>query len=230
MCRSAAGGKPGRRCVTSREKETARKRKYRALKKVQGQIAQFIEENGERWVGDYKLDTMSSPKVARAMLIAYEAHKGVNRKTGEPYVNHVLRVAKRLQDAGFNSNVISVAVLHDAVEDSDLTLDDLRREGFNEMIVSGVDSVTKREGEAYEDAIARAAAHPIGRLVKLSDNLDNTSPSQLTPFDEARKARALRKYAPAKELLRSIINPENARPLTMRGTFTMKFLFEDDRD
>lgn len=225
MCRAAKDGKPGRRCATTKEYERTRKRKYRALKRVQGQISQFVQEHGERWVGDYKLDSMSSPKVAKAMLIAFEAHRGVDRKNGEPYVNHVLRVAKRLQDAGFDSNVISVAVLHDAVEDSDLTLDDLRREGFNEQIVSGVDSVTKREGEEYPDAVKRAAAHPIGRLVKLSDNLDNSSEDQLAVFSPERRLRAIRKYTPAREVLVKAIKASSSTSFTIRGTFKSEVLF-----
>lgn len=226
MCRSAKNGQPGRRCATSKEHERNRKRKYRALKKVEGQIAEFVAEHGDKWTGDVKLSSMSSPKVAKALLFAYKAHEGVERKSGEPYVNHPLRVAKRLQDAGFDSNVICVAILHDAVEDSDLTLDDLREAGFNEMIVSGVDSVTKRDGEEYMDAVARASAHPIGRLVKLSDNLDNSSPEQLAPFNEERKLRAIRKYTPAKKMLRSVIESSSQSfTFTVRGSYKRSLLF-----
>ena len=61
------------------------------------------------------------------------------------------------------------AVLHDVVEDSDLTLDDLRGRGFPAEVVEAVDCLTKREGESYEERIRRARANHIARRVKLAD-------------------------------------------------------------
>jgi (p)ppGpp synthase/HD superfamily hydrolase len=64
-------------------------------------------------------------------------------------------------------------VLHDVVENCDWTIDDLPSEGFSPAVLRAIDSVTKREGESYDDFIARAAADPIGRRVKLADLQDN---------------------------------------------------------
>jgi len=85
-----------------------------------------------------------------------------------------------------------VAVLHDVVEDSDVTLDDLRRQGYGERIVAAVDHLTRREGESYDDFVARAAADPLARAVKvadLEDNLDTTRLAEITERDQERLAR-----------------------------------------
>jgi (p)ppGpp synthase/HD superfamily hydrolase len=65
------------------------------------------------------------------------------------------------------------AMLHDVVEDTDWTLDELRQEGFPELILHAVDCLTKREGRSYDDLIQRAASDPIARQVKLGDLEDN---------------------------------------------------------
>jgi (p)ppGpp synthase/HD superfamily hydrolase len=67
----------------------------------------------------------------------------------------------------------TVAVLHDVVEDTTVTLDELRREGFSDEVVSAVEHMTHREGESYEDFIERAKSHPVARRVKLADLEDN---------------------------------------------------------
>ena len=196
MCRDKAHG--GRRCPDTAEKRQAhnlRRRNRRIVVKAHN----LVHVEGE-WTGNHPID-IASPTVAKAFVIAVQSHKGVKRISGEPYINHPLRVAQRLQHAGFKDDVVAVALLHDAVEDSDLTLEDLAKHGFSEHIVSGVDSVTKRKGEDYPTAVKRASAHPIGRLVKLSDNLDNSSPEQISPLDPQRQVRAKAKYAAVRGLL-----------------------------
>lgn len=225
MCRDTQHG--GRRCsesASARQRRNERKRDRYAVQR----IATVIRQQDEKWQGDYDVD-LTSPMVARAMLLAIKAHEGVVRKTGEAYINHPLRVAKFLQERLFNDDVVAVALLHDAVEDSDLTLEDLRKHGFNERVVSGVDAVTKREGEEYTEAVKRAVKHPIGRLVKLSDNIDNTSPSQLAPFNEERRLRAVRKYTPARqELLRSIREIEDRSLFSGEKAFTATYALTKD--
>jgi (p)ppGpp synthase/HD superfamily hydrolase len=210
MCRSQNHSGEARRCSQSQTKINKRnehRRTRHALVVAKKIIDDVLKTpNGERWLGELTID-LSNALVAKAFAIAVKAHQGTDRINGEPYINHPLRVAKRLQDNGFNEEVIIVAILHDAVEDSPLTLGDLKRFGYNERIVSGVDSVTKRSGEQYPDAVQRASAHPIGRLVKLSDNLDNSSESQIKPLSPERQARAIAKYTPARLLiLNSIVN------------------------
>ena len=100
-----------------------------------------------------------------------------------------------------------VAVLHDVCEDCPgWTFESLRGDGFSEEILAALDSVTKREGEAYEEFVLRAAANPIGRRVKLADLRDNSDLSRITnPSVEDHERIA--KYARAIELIRN--SPES---------------------
>ena len=124
----------------------------------------------------------------RAISIAATAHAGQIDKAGRPYILHPLRVMLAL-DATDDQ---IVGVLHDVVEDTDLTLESLRAEGFSEVVLAALASVTKREGEDYPTFVLRAAANPIGRRVKLADLRDNSDLSRIahpTQEDHARLAR-----------------------------------------
>ena len=110
-----------------------------------------------------------------AIALAAKAHEGQADKAGEPYILHPLRMMLKL---GLPEERIA-AVLHDVVEDCDWTLERLRAEGFSEAVIGAIDAVTKRPGESYEDFVRRAAAHPIGRRVKIADVEDNLDPSRI---------------------------------------------------
>lgn len=163
----------------------------------------------EPWKGEEDIrPRFTSRTVELAYNVAVKAHKDVVRKNGSPYINHPLRVCNRLikkYRQHISEETISVALLHDAVEDSSLTLNDLRIMGFSERIISGVDSVTKRSGESYPDSVSRAALNRDGRWVKLCDNLDNSSSQELQVFDEIKRLKKQRKYYPAISFLRSVI-------------------------
>ena len=105
----------------------------------------------------------------RAIRIAVEAHRGQKDRAGAPYILHPLRMMFRLQTDAERM----AAVLHDVVEDTDWTLDQLRAEGFPEEVVAAVDHLTRRDGESYEEFVIRAAAHPVARRVKIADLEDN---------------------------------------------------------
>jgi (p)ppGpp synthase/HD superfamily hydrolase len=122
----------------------------------------------------------------RALQIAAEAHQGQLDKAGEPYLLHPLRVMLRV--TGEPERI--VALLHDVVEDSAAwTIDRLRAEGFAEEVVQAVDHLTRREGEAYEALIERAAGHPLARRVKLADLEDNMTLTRLADPGERDRAR-----------------------------------------
>jgi (p)ppGpp synthase/HD superfamily hydrolase len=97
----------------------------------------------------------------------------------------------------------TVAILHDVVEDTDWTFADLKEEGFPPVVLEALDSVTKREGEAYEDFVKRSAGNPVGRKVKLADLEDNMDPRRLREITDDDKAR-LQRYINAWNFLRSI--------------------------
>jgi len=132
----------------------------------------------------------------RAIAIAAQAHSGQLDKAGQPYILHPLRVMFRVE----NLTEKIVAVLHDVVEDSPVTLDQLAKEGFAAEIVAAVQALTKQKGETRLEAAKRAAANSIARTVKLADNAENMDISRIaspTPKDYQR----LEEYKKVREIL-----------------------------
>jgi (p)ppGpp synthase/HD superfamily hydrolase len=111
----------------------------------------------------------------RAIAIAATAHEGQVDKGGNPYILHPLKVMLRVT----TPEERIVAVLHDVVEDCGISLDDLRKEGFSEVVLTAIESVTKVPGESYEAFVERAAQNPIGRVVKLADLEENSDLSRI---------------------------------------------------
>jgi (p)ppGpp synthase/HD superfamily hydrolase len=131
-----------------------------------------------------------TPDLEHAIRLAVTAdYKNPVDKAGRPYVLHVLRVMHRLT----TDDEMIVGVLHDLIEDTPYTLDDLRRMGYPKHILDALDSVTRREGETYEQFVDRAAANPIGRRVKLADLEDNMDIRRLSEVSD-RDVTRLRKY------------------------------------
>lgn len=124
-----------------------------------------------------------------ALRIAIRAHKGQKDKSEREYVMHPIRVAERCKDP----RAKIVALLHDTIEDTNVTQEYLRSEGFPEEIIGAVLSVTKQKGENYEDFVSRAAANAIGREVKIADLEDNMDIRRLHEITDEDVAR-LRKY------------------------------------
>ena len=125
----------------------------------------------------------------KAILIAAQAHLGQTDRMGAPYILHPLRMMFRFR----SETEMTVAVLHDVVEDSpDWDLDRLRQEGFSDEIVQAVDHLTRRDRESYEEFVERTNESPLARRVKLADledNMDITRLSALTAQDQERLAR-----------------------------------------
>jgi (p)ppGpp synthase/HD superfamily hydrolase len=134
---------------------------------------------------------------ARELAIA--AHQGQVDKAGKPYIEHPKTVAGLLAPHG--DLAVMAGWLHDVVEDTPVALAQLAELGFPPEVVAAVDSVTWREGESYDDLIRRAAADPIGRLVKLADNRTNSDEVRLALLDAETADRLRRKYARAREIL-----------------------------
>lgn len=106
-----------------------------------------------------------SDNVKKAIKIAYEAHAGQKDQAGYPYFLHPYHLAEQMCDE--DSTV--VALLHDVVEDTDVTLDDLRREGFDERVIEAISLLTHVKGVPYLDYIARIAKNSLARRVKIAD-------------------------------------------------------------
>lgn len=109
------------------------------------------------------------PTIEDAIRLALDKHHGQTDKSGAPYILHPLRVMAMMHA----DTERIVAILHDVVEDSDVTLDNLREMGYSEEIVEAIDHLTRREGESYEAFIQRIKPHPLAVRVKLGDLQDN---------------------------------------------------------
>lgn len=142
-----------------------------------------------------------NPTVADADRLAWAAHQGQVDKAGMPYIDHPRAVADILRQQGHSDTVIIVGLLHDVVEDTSVTLGELRDRGYPDEVVQAVDSVTKRPGETYMDLIRRAAADPIGRLVKIADNGTNSDPARLALLSADEQEWFTQKYAKARAVL-----------------------------
>lgn len=141
--------------------------------------------------------------VGLARRIATDAHRAVDQpdKQGRDYVEaHLVPIAAGC--ALFGVEAQAAGWLHDVVEDTPTTLADLERDGIPQEVRDAVDSVTKREGEPYTQLVHRAAADPIGAIVKLVDNAWNLLGNAELARTEPEDARRLReKYLPARAVL-----------------------------
>ena len=122
----------------------------------------------------------------QALAIARDAHKGQVDKAGVDYIQHPLFVASLVE----GELAKTVALLHDVVEDSDWTLEDLRKKGLPEEVVQAVGILTKKRNEKYEEYILRVKQNPLARQVKLADLQHNSDLSRLTTVTEIDRKRA----------------------------------------
>ena len=136
-------------------------------------------------------------KTKKAMKLCYEAHKDQVDTTGVPYVFHPFHVAEQMTS---EASTI-VALLHDVVEDTDYTLDDIAAAGFGKEIVDAVALMTHEDDVPYLDYVANLKDNPIAREVKLADLAHNSDQSRLGEIDEETRQR-LEKYKKAIALLK----------------------------
>ena len=138
-----------------------------------------------------------SALINKAIDIAYSAHQGQKDKSGRPYFLHPVVVASQMD----TESEVCVALLHDVIEDTDVTLGELQAI-FPEEITQAVKVLTHKEGVDYLDYIREIKSNPIARKVKLADlnhNSDITrldSPEQIEAFNKRRQ-----KYELAKQIL-----------------------------
>lgn len=134
----------------------------------------------------------------RAIEIAAAAHVGQIDKAGQPYILHPLRVMLRVS----SEYERMAAVLHDVVEDTHITIDQLIQEGFPAPVIAAVQALTKLPGESRLQAAGRAALDPIAKVVKLADNAENMDLSRISQPTEKDFAR-LKEYEQVRALLLS---------------------------
>ena len=136
--------------------------------------------------------------------MADNAHLGQVDKNGWPYISHPRRVAFRVREMAPEELRVEaqiVALLHDTVEDTGVTLPYLARY-FSARIVDAVDALTKRPGEPLESSMARVRANEIALWVKRADIADNTDPERVSHLDEETRKRLAAKYDKSLRLLK----------------------------
>lgn len=164
------------------------------------------------------MNTKDTERVARAVEIATKAHEGQFRKTGEPYIIHPLAVKKILEEWGMDEDTIIAGILHDTVEDTNLTLNDIKNE-FGESVAFLVDGVTKlstaRTGMRDIDTYLPETRDNFLRLmialgddirvliIKLADRLHNLRTLSALPPDKQKKIakETLEVFAPLADRL-----------------------------
>ena len=128
----------------------------------------------------------------KALAIATDAHRNQTDRYGAPYMLHVMRVMLR----GKNDDERIAGLLHDVVEDTPLTLDDLRRAGFAEPVLAAVNCLTRPETEPYGEFIERIKTNGLAIRVKINDLEDNLDMRRLPGVTEKDLPR-LNKYLKA---------------------------------
>ena len=132
----------------------------------------------------------------RAMELAYRAHHGQCDKSGVPYVFHPFHLAEQMD----TEETVTAALLHDVVEDTDYTLEDLRAMGFPDPVLEALSLLTHDPSVPYMEYVKRLKNNPIARAVKLADLTHNSDLSRLPAVTEKDLAR-VEKYRRAKALL-----------------------------
>lgn len=131
-------------------------------------------------------------QIERAQSVARRAHLGQFDKSGTPYLEHCQRVAAKLKEP----SAVTVAWLHDVLEDSDVSEAELRDQ-FESAVVDAVVAITRVPGEAAEAYYDRVRANELARQVKLADIHDNLNPLRLARLEPATAERLIKKYAAA---------------------------------
>lgn len=139
--------------------------------------------------------------------LAERLHEGQVDKAGEPYIEHPRGVARLTALFGGTLHQQLAALLHDVVEDTDCTLDDLRALGTPEPVVDMIDALTRRPDEPHDDYLARVLANPDAVLVKRADLASNSDPVRLAKLPADLRDRLERKYAHALDVLNAGSEP-----------------------
>ena len=142
------------------------------------------------------------PKIRAAYEYAAKLHDGQMRKSGDPYISHPIAVAEIVASLGLDTDSICAAFLHDTVEDTDVTLEQLSAQ-FPSEVVEAVQLLTHTQGTTYFDYVRKIRTNPIATKVKLADLQHNSDETRFAGMDVSpEKNSYLRsKYAKARAIL-----------------------------
>ena len=124
-----------------------------------------------------------------ALAIARKAHAGQVDKAGIDYIQHPLYVASQVK----TEQEKAVALLHDVLEDSDITVADLLAYGLSNEVVTAVQTLTKKKGQSYQDYLEKVKSNDLARVVKLADLKHNSDLSRLKSVSDTDRER-VKKY------------------------------------
>lgn len=142
------------------------------------------------------MNMIYTEQTKKALKLCFEAHKDQVDKSGMPYVFHPFHLAEQMTD----EDTTIVALLHDVVEDTDYTLEDLKDMGFSQQVLEAIALMTHEEGVPYLEYVAKIKENPIAKAVKLADIDHNSDHTRLDPTDP-RIPYWQEKYAAARKTL-----------------------------
>jgi (p)ppGpp synthase/HD superfamily hydrolase len=161
-----------------------------------------------------------------ALRLAMNAHDGQVDKLGKPYINHVTAVARGV--AGFGEQATIVGLLHDVVEDTSITIQDLRRAGVRVDALASIQLLTKSRGRDLRHYLEAITRNQMALWVKISDNAHNTLPERVAAIeDEATRLRLERKYALGREILWKAAPQEQIRQILRAVNPSLEALLEE---
>ncbi len=137
-----------------------------------------------------------TPMTKKALKLCFEAHRDQTDKSGMPYVFHPFHLAEQMTD----EYTVTVALLHDVVEDTDITFEDITGMGFPAEVTDALKLLTHDDAVEYMDYVAKIKHNPIAKTVKLADLSHNSDTSRLDVVDE-KALKRVEKYAAAIKLL-----------------------------
>jgi (p)ppGpp synthase/HD superfamily hydrolase len=132
----------------------------------------------------------------KAIKLSFEAHKDQVDKSGMPYVYHPFHLAEQMKD----EETTIVALLHDVAEDTDITVNDIRRMGFSEEVCDALNFMTHDKDVPYMEYVRNIKKNPIAKTVKLADLKHNSDLTRLNEVDE-KALKRIEKYNEAIKIL-----------------------------
>lgn len=126
-----------------------------------------------------------TPMTKKALLLAWDAHRGQWDKSGLPYILHPCHLAEQMED----ELTCTTALLHDVVEDTDWTLEALALEGFPAPVLEAPALLTRDPAAPYLDYVRALSVDPIARAVKLADLRHNSDLTRLETVTERDRMR-----------------------------------------
>ena len=142
------------------------------------------------------MNTVEQSMVDLALSIARQAHEGQLDKAGVDYIEHPIYVASQVD----TEEEKAVALLHDVIEDSSVTAEELLNAGLPETVVTAIQILSKKKGQDYQTYLENVKSNPLARVIKLADLKHNSDLSRLSSVTDKDLER-LEKYKKAIDYL-----------------------------